>query len=126
MKVARRGQEGLTVVAVLIYIAVAAALYLAYLYAPMWWRYYQVREAVGHTANIVLHEPDEPYGRFKCAEFLRTGPGLNVGREACEIRRARDGSKATVSFTYTETIRFFPTDKKESYTYTVTVESDNR
>ena len=126
MKIARQGQEGITVVAVLIYLAVAVALYLAYLYAPMWWRYYQVREAVGHTANIALHERDDSFNRFKCAEFLRKGPGFTVRPEACDVIRSRDGSKVSVSFTYTETISFFPTDKEENYTRTVTIESDNR
>lgn len=126
MKIAGRGQEGLTVVAVLVYLAVASALYLAYLYAPMYWRYYQVREAIGRTANFALHERDDAFGRFKCAEFLGKGPGLKVRPEACDIRRDRSGSKVTVSFTYTETISFFPTDRKENYTHTITVESDNR
>ena len=126
MTLHRRGQEGLTVVALVIYVVGAGALYLAYLYAPMGWRHYQVREAIGHAANIGLQERDDTYVRVKCAEFLSRGPGIKARPDECDIHRERNGMAVTISFTYTETIRFFPTDKTENYTQTVSITSDNR
>ena len=124
MKKAWHGQEGLTIVAVLVYIAIAAVLYFAYLYAPMGWRFYQVREAVGRTANFALTMPDDNYVRFKCSEFLRRDAGMQAKPEQCILSRDRNGTKVTVTWSYDETISYFPTDRKEIYHYDVRVESD--
>jgi Flp pilus assembly protein TadB len=114
------------VVAVLVYLLIAAAIYLGILYAPMGWRYYQIREAVGHAANFALHERDEAWVRQKCAEFIKKTADVTVRPNECVIQRDRTGLKVSVSYTYTETVNFVPSDHKEYYNFTIKVDSDNR
>ena len=126
MKGTRRGEEGLTVVAVLVYLIIAAAAYLAFLYAPIGLRYYEIREAVGHAANMGHTMPDESYLRLKCADFIKKGAGLTIRPEECEIRHDRKGTKVIGSYTYVETVRFIPSDHQETYKFDITVESESR
>jgi len=121
-----RGQEGLTVVAVLVYILIAAAVYLAILYFPLGLRYYEIREAVGHAANLGHTEFDDNYLHYKCSEFIRRGAGITIRPEECQVRRDRSGARIITSYTYTETVHFVPSDHKEFYKFDITVESDAR
>jgi hypothetical protein len=121
----RRGQAGLTVVAVLVYFAIASVLYFAFLYAPMGWRYYQIREAVGHAANVGFSIPDLKYMEFKCAEFIKKQTDLTIRPGDCQLKILGPGA-IRGSYSYSETIHFFPTDKKEIYKFDVVVESINK
>ncbi|MBI5527916.1 MAG: hypothetical protein HY897_16420 [Deltaproteobacteria bacterium] len=124
MRAFRRGQEGITVVAVIVYIALVAAAYLSYLYVPIFWRQYCIKETLEGIANLSYSQRNDEVLRMKCVQLMKEKADLVVQTNDCRIERSKAMSTTTVAYTYNETVRFFPTDYKVHYTFEMSFTQD--
>jgi hypothetical protein len=106
----RSAQEGLTAVGLLVYLAIAAAIYLGWLYAPVGWKYYQVREVLGRIANMAYTEKKDDFLQRMCAQHMLTDAELKIHPDQCKIDRNNVTGTVTVSYTYKAEVRYAPTD----------------
>jgi hypothetical protein len=120
----RRGQEGITVVAVIVYVAIVAAAYLAYLYVPIFWRQYCIREALERVANLSYTERNDELLRMRCVHWMKEKADLVIQTNDCRIERNKAMATTTAAYTYNETVRFFPTDYKVYHTFEMSFTQD--
>ncbi|MFA6032700.1 MAG: hypothetical protein WC889_07380 [Myxococcota bacterium] len=119
----RSGQDGLTFVAVIVYLAILSGGYLAYLYLPVLIDYYKVQEVLAQTANkaYTIHE-NEPLIHDCDDQIARSG--IVAEKAACKFIRNTQANTATASYTFRVQVKFIPSDYVRLYEREISVSQD--
>ncbi len=114
-------QKGISVIKLLIYMAIFAVFYFAYLYIPVAIRYYDIKEAVSGAANQALTDKRDDLIRNNFAQRLKRQHNLNVPPTALVIIREPSRSKVSAKMQYQEQVKYVPFD----YTHIIDITAEH-